>query len=227
MIGFTGAHSYAFLQKHRGSSLTFMGKQETLETASGKYRTSFGNGSEPIILDRRPAGKPACRQSASCFSTTDASDVHPYSRVRLRSPGCQWNRLPKELGDDSTQVSWGTFQRWVGTGRRCDRHVGSPGGGVRRAWHGVDWEWQAADGAMGKGHALSIHKGTCDWAQPCYGPWQGWYQAQVSLWMERACPLSIAPSAGSQTCTPCQAVRTPRPWLRTLWSQRRTVPTDR
>ena len=32
---------------------------------------------------------------------------------RLRS-GCQWNHLPKELGDDSTIHR--TFQRWVGCG---------------------------------------------------------------------------------------------------------------
>ena len=64
---------------------------------------------------------------------------------RLRS-GCQWNRLPKELGDDSTIHR--TFQRWVELGV------------LRRIWRalveqceelgGVDWEWQAADGAMGK-----------------------------------------------------------------------------
>ena len=64
---------------------------------------------------------------------------------RLRS-GCQWNRLPKDLGDDSTIHR--TFQRWVELGV------------LRRIWRalveqceelgGVDWEWQAADGAMGK-----------------------------------------------------------------------------
>ena len=32
---------------------------------------------------------------------------------RMRS-GCQWNHLPKELGDDSTIHR--TFQRWVGCG---------------------------------------------------------------------------------------------------------------
>ena len=63
----------------------------------------------------------------------------------LRS-GCQWNRLPKELGDDSTIHR--TFQRWVELGV------------LRRMWGAlvegceelgsVDWEWQAADGAMSK-----------------------------------------------------------------------------
>jgi putative transposase len=63
----------------------------------------------------------------------------------LRS-GVQWNQLPKELGDDSSVHR--TFQRWV------KREL------FDRIWAalladcdklgGVDWEWQAADGAMGK-----------------------------------------------------------------------------
>jgi putative transposase len=64
---------------------------------------------------------------------------------RLRS-GCQWNRLPKEFPDDSSVHR--TFQRWVRLGV------------FNRVWAvlleacedlgGCDWEWQAADTAMGK-----------------------------------------------------------------------------
>ena len=64
---------------------------------------------------------------------------------RVRS-GCQWNRLPKEYPDDSTVHR--RFQRWVEAGvfarlwavlaERCE-DLG-----------GVDWEWQAADAALGK-----------------------------------------------------------------------------
>ncbi len=64
---------------------------------------------------------------------------------RLRS-GCQWNHLPKELGDDSTIHR--TFQPWVGVGV------------FQRIWTlltaecaelgDVYWEWQSADCAMGK-----------------------------------------------------------------------------
>ncbi len=76
--------------------------------------------------------------------------VHPRQMLngiiyRLRS-GCQWNRLPKELGDDSTIHR--TLQRWVELGV------------LSRMWAvliegceelgNVEWEWQAADGAMGK-----------------------------------------------------------------------------
>jgi putative transposase len=60
--------------------------------------------------------------------------------------GCQWNRLPEEYPDDSTVHR--AFQRW------------KQAGVFRRLWavliercedlDGVDWEWQAVDGAMGK-----------------------------------------------------------------------------
>lgn len=64
---------------------------------------------------------------------------------RMRS-GCQWNQLPEEYPDDSSVHR--TFQRW---GER---------GVFDRIWAvlveeceelgGVDWQWQAADGALGK-----------------------------------------------------------------------------
>lgn len=64
---------------------------------------------------------------------------------RLRS-GVQWNQLPKEFGDDSSVHR--TFQRWE------ELDV------FDRIWAalvdaceelgGVNWEWQAADAAMGK-----------------------------------------------------------------------------
>jgi putative transposase len=60
--------------------------------------------------------------------------------------GCQWNRLPQEFPDDSTVHR--AFQRW--------REAGV----FRRLWavliercedlDGVDWQWQAADGSLGK-----------------------------------------------------------------------------
>jgi putative transposase len=64
---------------------------------------------------------------------------------RLRT-GCQWNRLPKQFGDDSTVhrhfQCWcelGVFARiWAMLVQACD------------AVGGVDWQWQAADAAIGK-----------------------------------------------------------------------------
>lgn len=64
---------------------------------------------------------------------------------RLRS-GCQWNRLPRDLPDDSSVHR--TFQRWVRLGvfDRIWATLVEACAGLG----GVDWEWQAADGAMGK-----------------------------------------------------------------------------
>ena len=64
---------------------------------------------------------------------------------QLRS-GVQWNRLPKQFGDDSsvhrTMQRWidkGAFQRlWAVLIEKC------------RELDGVDWQWQSADGALGK-----------------------------------------------------------------------------
>ena len=64
---------------------------------------------------------------------------------QMRS-GCQWNALPEKFGDDSSVHR--TFQRSVSKGvleaiwatlvENCEE-LG-----------GVDWDWQSADGAMGK-----------------------------------------------------------------------------
>ena len=75
---------------------------------------------------------------------------------RLRS-SCRWNHLPEKFGSDSSVHR--TFQRWLENGvfervwallvERCDE-LG-----------GVQWEWQAADGSMGKAR----QGGPC-WAEP-------------------------------------------------------------
>jgi transposase len=64
---------------------------------------------------------------------------------RMRS-GVQWNHLPREFGDDASIHR--TFQRWVKRGV------------IGRLWallvdacdelHGVDWQWQSFDCALGK-----------------------------------------------------------------------------
>jgi len=64
---------------------------------------------------------------------------------RLRS-GCQWNHLPAEYPDDSTVHRH--FQRWVARGI-FDR-IWAVIQEACEALGGCDWEWQAADGALGK-----------------------------------------------------------------------------
>ena len=73
---------------------------------------------------------------------------------RMRT-SCQWNRLPREFGDDSSVHRW--FQSWVKDGvfeklwailvEECDE-LG-----------GVDWEWQAADGCLGKARSGGEKRG--------------------------------------------------------------------
>jgi putative transposase len=87
------------------------------------------------VYPPKPTGRPRCdlRQAVNGII------------FRMRS-GCQWNQLPKSFGDDSTVHRW--FQTWC------------KGGFFEKLWaelvneceelHGVDWQWQAADGAMGK-----------------------------------------------------------------------------
>ena len=80
----------------------------------------------------------------------------------------QWNRLPKELGDDSTIHR--TFQRWMELGA------------LERIWAvlveecgelgGVEWEWQAADCAIGKARLGGLRR------PQLHGPGQGGHHAQ-------------------------------------------------
>jgi len=64
---------------------------------------------------------------------------------QMRS-GCQWNVLPKQFGDDSSVHR--TFLRWIRTGV-LDRIWGLLIESCEELG-GVDWQWQAADAAMGK-----------------------------------------------------------------------------
>lgn len=78
-------------------------------------------------------------------SRTDARRMLDGIIFRFRT-GCQWNHLPKVYGDDSTIHR--TFQRWVEINlfemiwallaAECDELAL------------INWEWQAADGWLGK-----------------------------------------------------------------------------
>ena len=64
--------------------------------------------------------------------------------------GCQWNQLPQRFGDDAsvhrTQQRWealGLFDAlWALVLSRC------------QDLEGVDWDWQAADGCLGKARSV-------------------------------------------------------------------------
>lgn len=93
---------------------------------------------EPILKERYPP-------AATGRPQADLRRVLDAIIYRMRS-GVQWNRLPREFGADSTVHGW--FQRFAADGvlieiwaelvRECDE------------LDAVLWEWQAADGVMGK-----------------------------------------------------------------------------
>jgi putative transposase len=96
---------------------------------------------EPILLEDAP---PPPRVKGE-RKRTDWRQAFNGIIFRMRT-GCQWNRLPKQFGDDSSVHRW--FQRrnqngvmekvWAALVSECDE-LGA-----------VDWEWQSADGAMGE-----------------------------------------------------------------------------
>lgn len=100
------------------------------------------------IINQLDPPKPTGRRR---IAPRDALDAIIF---RLRS-GCQWNHLPSDFPDDSSVHR--TFQRWVKLG--VFDHVWA--GLVEDCGElgGVDWEWQSADGAMGKARFGGIKSG--------------------------------------------------------------------
>jgi putative transposase len=93
---------------------------------------------EPLLLEFYPPA-PTGRPRADLRRVLDGI------LYQLRT-GCQWNHLPAEFGSDGTVHRW--FQRFVRDGvfetawAALVDHCDSLGG--------VDWQWQAADGVLGK-----------------------------------------------------------------------------
>ena len=114
-----------------------MSKQDSLETI-WEVPDDLWEEIEPLIRQLDPS-KPTGRKRQ------DPRKMLNAIIFRMRS-GCQWNKIPSYLGDDSTVHH--TFRRWESTGvfpriwaaiqSRCEE-LG-----------GVCWEWQSADASMGK-----------------------------------------------------------------------------
>jgi putative transposase len=73
---------------------------------------------------------------------------------RLRS-GCQWNQLPERFGPSSTLHDW--FQRFVEDG--VLEEIWAALVGECAELGAVQWEWQAADGVMGKARLCGDKRG--------------------------------------------------------------------
>ena len=87
------------------------------------------------VYPPKPVGRPR-----SCFRSILNGIIY-----RMRS-GVQWNQLPREFGDDSTIHRW--FQRWCKEGifEKIWRYIA----GECEYLGGLNWQWQAVDGRMGK-----------------------------------------------------------------------------
>ena len=92
----------------------------------------------PLLADVDPP-KPTGRPRVDARRTLEALIF------RMRS-GCQWNQLPERFPDDSSVHR--TFQRWVRLG--VFERIWSTLSANCEELGGADWEWQAADGMMGK-----------------------------------------------------------------------------
>ena len=69
---------------------------------------------------------------------------------RMRT-GCQWNKLPKEFGDDASIHR--TLQRWDALGL-FDK-LWATLLTLCQALDGVDWQWQSADGCLSKARGVT------------------------------------------------------------------------
>ena len=114
-----------------------MEKRETLDTI-GEVPDELWEQIEVILLELDPPKLRGRRR-------TDLRRVLNGVIFRMRS-GCQWNRLPKELGDDCTIHR--TFKRWVEQG--VFRRIWALLVDRCEALGCVEWEWQAADAALGE-----------------------------------------------------------------------------
>ena len=89
-----------------------------------------------------PAPKPKKKEGRPRMDDRQAMTANVY----VARTGCQWNALPRSLGASSTVHD--RFQEW------CEAGV------FERMWQaglleydekiGIEWEWQAMDGAMTK-----------------------------------------------------------------------------
>ena len=93
---------------------------------------------EMILQERyppRPTGRPRC----------DLRPVVDGIVFRMRT-GCQWNKLPARFGSDSTVHRW--FQRFCRDG--IFEQLWALLAGACDDLAGIDWQWQSADGRLGK-----------------------------------------------------------------------------
>lgn len=102
---------------------------------------------EPILARRYPPA-PTGRPRTSFRVVLDGIVY------RMRS-GCQWNQMPRRFGADSTVHGW--FQRFVADGVLVE--IWAAMVAECEELGALGWEWQAADGVMGKSRFEGAKRG--------------------------------------------------------------------
>ena len=113
---------------------------------------------EPILLRRYPPARTGRPRA-------DLRRVLDGIIYRIRS-GVQWNKLPREFGDDSTVHRW--FQRFVEDG--VLEEIWATLACECEALGDLDWEWQAVDAMMGKARMGGAKRGPIPLIEPSRAP---------------------------------------------------------
>jgi putative transposase len=113
---------------------------------------------EPILLERYPP-------AATGRPRADLRLVLDGIIYRMRS-GVQWNQLPPRFGADSTVHGW--FQRFAADG--VLEAIWAMLVGECEQLGAVSWEWQAADGVMGKSRSTVAREARIPLIEPNLGP---------------------------------------------------------
>ena len=101
---------------------------------------------EPLVpLSGRPAGRSYQRRAGAGRKPMNARQVFSAIVYVLRT-GCQWKALPRAYGSASSVHKY--FQIWHRAG--FFQKLWQAGLAEYDGMHGIAWQWQAADGAMGK-----------------------------------------------------------------------------
>ena len=118
-----------------------------VDVASWELSDSLWERIEPLLPQpkSRFRGRGSARRNIGGRPAADRRLVMSGILYVMRT-GCQWNALPREYGSGKTAHRY--FQKWVRAGV------------FKRMWQagllefdelkGIDWRWQAADGAMTK-----------------------------------------------------------------------------
>ena len=117
------------------------------EVASWELSDSLWQQIEPVLpkLKSRYRGRGAARRNIGGRPAANRRKVMTGILYVMRT-GCQWNALPKEYGSGKTAHRY--FQQWVRAG--VFKRLWQAGLNAFDELKGIDWRWQAADGALTK-----------------------------------------------------------------------------